>query len=265
MWTLILPYLIAFKSNAPLSSSAEQSLTWAFITLILRMPVGVITDRIVAMSQFLAPKTVEDKWNYNMVLWRSSQLYVCSSAYTLLSIISGTKTAFMAAFFDGDNTMWSSYRISQDQLAKARNEMKTFGACPYFNFRYHMAVYYYLRLNVQAFSVAIGMPDVLTTYFVMMIIAFQLVCIFASVQVTNKRNASMILVTVVICAFNFALTVDIALLLMPFLQNRVGRPVRLEYVFATISTALIISLICAGNIMSLDYWKGIFFSDVHWV
>ena len=62
------------------------------------------------MARYLSPKTIVDEWNYNLVLWRSSQLFVCSFAYTLLSVLSGTRTAFRAMFFDGDNTMWSSFR-----------------------------------------------------------------------------------------------------------------------------------------------------------
>ena len=57
-----------------------------------------MTDRIVNMCRFLSLKT--DDWNYSMVLWRSSQLYSCSFAYSTLSIITGTGNAFKAKFFD---------------------------------------------------------------------------------------------------------------------------------------------------------------------
>lgn len=53
-----------------------------------------MTDRIIDMCRFLSLKT--DEWNYSMVLWRSSQLYSCSFAYSTLSIITGTSNAFKA-------------------------------------------------------------------------------------------------------------------------------------------------------------------------
>ena len=96
-----------------------------------------MTDRLVNMCRFLSIKT--DKWNYSMVLWRSSQLYSCSFAYATLSVITGTTNAFRAKFldrYDGacdfsycdcrDLTMWSSFRVSDaaymmawDKVSKA--------------------------------------------------------------------------------------------------------------------------------------------------
>lgn len=48
---------------------------------------AILTDRIVNMCKFLSLKTEE--WNFAMVLWRSSQLYSASFAYTLLSLMTG--------------------------------------------------------------------------------------------------------------------------------------------------------------------------------
>lgn len=81
-----------------------------------------MTDRIVNMCRFLSLKT--DDWNYSMVLWRSSQLYSCSFAYSTLSIITGTGNAFKAYFFDADLTMWSSFRVSDAAFQQALDKIK---------------------------------------------------------------------------------------------------------------------------------------------
>lgn len=55
-----------------------------------------MTDRIIAMCRYLSLKT--DDWNYSMVLWRSSQLYSCSFAYSTLSILTGTSNSVKALY-----------------------------------------------------------------------------------------------------------------------------------------------------------------------
>jgi hypothetical protein len=81
-----------------------------------------MTDRIVNMCRFLSLKT--DDWNYSMVLWRSSQLYSCSFAYSLLSILTGTTNAFKAHFMDADLTMWSSFRVSDAAFNQAMDKIR---------------------------------------------------------------------------------------------------------------------------------------------
>jgi hypothetical protein len=45
VWVLLVPFIIAFMSEAPLSASASQAMTWAFVSLVLRLPTGLMTDR----------------------------------------------------------------------------------------------------------------------------------------------------------------------------------------------------------------------------
>lgn len=94
VWMILIPIQIAFYSSVPLSQSVTRSLFWGFAALILRLPPALMTDRIVDMCRFLSLKT--DEWNYSMVLWRSSQLYSCSFAYSTLSILTGTSNAWKA-------------------------------------------------------------------------------------------------------------------------------------------------------------------------
>lgn len=121
VWMILIPIRIVFYNEVPLSQSIERSLFWGFAAILLRAPPAMMTDRIVNMCRFLSLKT--DDWNYSMVLWRSSQLYSCSFAYTLLSIITGTGNAFKAKFFDKDLTMWSSFRVSDAAFTAVRQSI----------------------------------------------------------------------------------------------------------------------------------------------
>lgn len=104
-----------------------------------------MTDRIVNMCRFLSLKT--DDWNYSMVLWRSSQLYSCSFAYSLLSIITGTGNAFKSQFFDKDLTMWSSFRVSDAAFTAAlENILKAESFCS-LSFATH--ILHYMSLVVK--------------------------------------------------------------------------------------------------------------------
>lgn len=255
MWVAVVPIRIAIFSVAPLSKSLEQSLFWAFISLSVRLPIGIITDRIIAIARFLSPKTIADEWNYNLVLWRSSQLYLCSFAYTLLSVLSGTRTAFRAWWMDGDNTMWSSYRISNDEMKRAREDMRK--EYSIFSCRYQFALYIFCRLHFLKAINAVRMPDIITKYLAAVLLILQVVCIAVSVNFTNKTNASYLLTTLIVCSLNVFLVVDIALLLMPSLTGFLGRPMRLEYVFAILSAIVIISLAVSHNLESVMYYVNV--------
>jgi len=256
VWGLLVPIRITIFSAAPISGTVQQSLTWAFVSLILRLPIGIITDRIIAMATFLSPKTKRDQWNFSMVLWRSSQLFVCSFAYTLLSLINGTQTAYRARFKDGDNTMWSSFRVSSDELAKAKKKMSKARSC--FSQEYFDAFYAYYRLQLLRLYLSFNMPDVITTYLAAFLFMMQFTMIFISVAVTNVRKPSYILTSIIVCSLNVFLVSDIAFLLMPSFENIIGRPARLEYVFGILSTVIIISLLINHSIHSIQYYIKVF-------
>jgi len=246
----IFPFPAIF-SAAPVSQNPEQSVGWAFISLILRFPIGIVTDRIINMSSFLSPKTKKDQWNFSMVLWRSSQLFVCSWAYTLLSFIMGTQTAWNAFRNDGDNTMWSSYRVSNDEVTKARKNMANFKTC--FSFDYLQAVYIFYRLHVVSFLLAFQMPDIITKWLAATLFILQMICIFVSIAFVNPNNASYIVTTIIVCSLNIFLVADIALLLTPGLTKIIGRPARLEYVFAILSVIIIGSLALSHKLPGINY------------
>ena len=96
VWSIIVPMQLAFFNNPPFNNTNVQILTWAMISLILKLPLGILIDILVHMVEFIIPSTSQkhsdrrtEPWNYNKVLWRSTQLYMCSFAYSVLAIMSG--------------------------------------------------------------------------------------------------------------------------------------------------------------------------------
>jgi hypothetical protein len=191
-----------------------------------------------------------------MVLWRSSQLFVCSWAYTLLSVIIGTQSAYKAKFNDGDNTMWSSFRVSNDEIGKARKNMRNVESC--FSSEYFNASYAYFRLQTLKFLISFQMPDVITTWLAAFLFMLQMSCIFVSIALTNVHQASYILTTCIVCGLNIFLVSDIAFLLVPSFAHLIGRPARLEYVFAILSSIIIISLLISHSLNGIGYYAQLF-------
>ena len=86
-WVILIPIEICFFSKLPLSGTLGRALFWMWGSFFLRLPAAFMTDIMCRLVSFLNPHT--KKWNYTMVLWRSSQLYACSFAYSFLSVLSG--------------------------------------------------------------------------------------------------------------------------------------------------------------------------------
>ena len=207
------------------------------------------------MASFLSPKTKKDQWNFSMVLWRSSQLFVCSFAYTLLSLINGTQTAYRARFKDGDNTMWSSFRVSSDEVTKLRKKLQK-STC--FTKEYFEAAFAYYRIQLLRVYLSFNMPDVITTWLAMFLFMMQFVMIFISVAVQNVHKPSYILTSIIVCSLNMFLVADIAFLLFPKFSDVIGNPPRLEYLFGILSTVIIVSLIINHSIHHIGYYIKVF-------
>lgn len=86
-WVVLIPIEICFFRRLPLSNSLERALFWMWGSFFLRLPAAFMTDVMCRLVAYLNTHT--KKWNYTMILWRSSQLYACSFAYTFLSVLSG--------------------------------------------------------------------------------------------------------------------------------------------------------------------------------
>ena len=257
IWMVLIPIRIAFYSEVPLSESLQRSLFWGFAALIIRTPPALLTDRLVNMCRFLSLKT--DDWNYAMVLWRSSQLYSCSFAYSLLSIITGTGNAFKAKFRDKDLTMWSSFRVSDAVMKQAWGKVSSASCC---SGAWFGALGAFIKLKFKKFLAGFTMPDVLTKWFALFLFLLQVTCIFVSMNLTNSNDTTAIFITLMVCGLNLLLCIDITVLLMPSITLIIGRPARPEYIFAFLGLTVVVSALVNGEttaqewheIAKLDLW-----------
>lgn len=257
IWMVLIPIRIAFFSEVPLSESLQRSLFWGFAALIIRTPPALLTDRLVNMCRFLSLKT--DDWNYAMVLWRSSQLYSCSFAYSSLSIMTGTVNAFKAKFRDHDLTMWSSFRVSDAVMKQAWSKISSASCC---SGAWFGALGSYIKLKFKKFLAGFTMPDVLTKWFSLFLFLLQVTCIFVSMNITNANDTTAIFITLMVCGLNLLLCIDITVLLMPSITLIIGRPARPEYIFAFLGLTVVVSALVNGDttlqewheIAKLDLW-----------
>lgn len=207
-WVILIPVQICFFKRLPLSTTLGRALFWMWGSFFLRLPAAFMADVMCRLVSYLNSHT--KKWNYTMVLWRSSQLYACSFAYSFLSVLSGhiflllpshpdvgTRSAFNAKFYDADLTMWSSFRVSDSQLTDA---WKSVCSNPFSS-----ATPKYILLSLQSIRADLGKPDVLTRWYAAGIFILQFVCILVSSNVTNKNNTTLIFVTILVCGLNIFL------------------------------------------------------------
>jgi len=262
VWIVLVPVVICVSGQKIFAHTKAQALTWVWISLLLRLPTVFLTDYLILLAKHLLPKTVEDKWSYNNVLWRSSQLYACSFAYTFLSIISGSMAAFNSKFYNGDNTSWSSFRSSASDISTARTLMRNESSV--FTQKYFHAFKAYILLHIEKLECSFGMPDYVTTYLAVGLFLLQIVCLSISIFVVNGQSPTIILVSFLVCGLNMALVADIAILLFPALGEAVGRPVRLEYLMGIVALALVLSQVSVpGSMPNTRYYEGVFDGHVY--
>mmetsp|Transcript_9641 Transcript_9641/g.14517 ORF Transcript_9641/g.14517 Transcript_9641/m.14517 type:complete len:1159 (+) Transcript_9641:48-3524(+) len=242
-WVIIVPVEICFKGELPMSSNLYRAMFWMWTALILRMTNAFMADSMCRIVRKLNPHTA--KWNYTMVLWRASQLYACSFAYSFLSFLSGTKSAYNAQFHDADLTMWSSFRVDASMLSTAWSNVRSQPGGIFSG-----AFLNYLALVAKSTRAELGKPDVLTRWYAVGIFILQFVCIMVSCNITNVNNTTGIFVSLVVCGLNIFLVSDIAMLLFPSLGDILGRPARPEYVFAIVSVIVILSSLAQQSILA---------------
>lgn len=241
-WTVLVPIYIAATASLPLASNERRALFWLFAGLVLRLPQALMTDRLVQICRLVNPVTEE--WNFDMSLWRSSQLFACSFGYSLLSVYGGTTSVFRARFRDHDLTMWSSFRVSSAALQQAWSRVQLASGAGEVAAR----LLQYLALLANSFWAACSMPDVATKWLVLGIFCTQLLCL-AWTCLTADDSSVVIIVLFVVCGLNLCLVVDITLLLNPLLGRRImGNPTRPEYVLGVLSLALLVMNFALGNI-----------------
>lgn len=243
---------IAFFSYIPLASSLNQSLSWGYIALFLGLPSTVISEQIIWIYKSMNPQVVQQNWNFNLVLWRSSQLYACSFAYACLSVQAGTITAYTARFRDGDNTAWSSFRISDDVMNSAAMRVRKAKKC--LSLEYYNAVKALWSLKLQKLYINLFQPDFVTRYYAGFILLFNIGCILVSIGITNAGDFNYTTTTIIVCGLNIFLSLDIAMLLVPDLTLLLSRPIRLEYASGALAVVVIGLLVLDGTIQPLSYY-----------
>jgi hypothetical protein len=224
VWLVVVPLNISFLRSAPLAATAGQALTWSFVALALRLPPAVICDQIIAMARFLSPEVRDPtKYNFNLFLWRSSQLYSCSFAYSMLAFICGTISSVRAFFFYQDNTFWESFKNKHGKWSVA---------------------------IINAFR----SPDFLTRILAIALLLFQVACIIAAIAL-EFNNSYLTLMTVLVCLFNMMLVIDIAMLLFPVFSNvSIFRP---EYAFAAFGVVVIAGAVVGGYVPQAVIWYAV--------
>lgn len=241
-WMVIIPAEIAFWSRLPLSSSIVQSMFWMMSAVLIRFPCGIMADRMIQICGCVNPHTTRTgHWNYHMTLWRSSQLFACSFAYTILTIYEGTVSFLRAIFFAADLTMWQSFRVSDTVFERARDKLSQSWESRNWGELYQNLKNYFV-LQLRGCYASIRMPDRVTKWYSVTLLIFQVLCIFVSCNFTNFSSPSLIIVTLSVCGLNILLVADIAMLLYPSLGFVFGRPARPEYVFAVVSIIVLVSI-----------------------
>jgi hypothetical protein len=238
-WTILVPLYVAINQELPLTSTSTMAMFWLFAGVILRLAQALMTDRLVKICRLVNPITRE--WNFDRTLWRATQLYSCSFAYTFLSFCAGTASAYRAKYHDHDLTMWSSFRVTDAALQIAWNKVKNANGVGTFCSEMGR----YVVLVFKSVIAASRMPDVATKWQSVGTFVVQLFCLFWIAL--RAKEGSVIIVTFIICGLNIALVIDIAMLLFPCLGSLFGRPARPEYVLGWLSILLLATRFAVGN------------------
>lgn len=107
----------------------------------------------------------------SMVMWRSSQLYSCSFAYTFLSVIAGSLNALNAYLYGKDLTMWSSFLVKATEFDKAFKRITDQKSI--FSSGFISAVWAYVALLLKNFFASLTMPETMTKYFAFSLFTLQ--------------------------------------------------------------------------------------------
>jgi hypothetical protein len=246
MWYVIVPVHFAFYSKLPFGYTATQGLFWAWVSVFLSLGTGLSQDALIRIARHTAPAT--KTMNYDRCLWRGSQLYACSFMYTVLATIAGSWSAYKAWMWDYDLSMWSSFRVSDSEYDKLH---KSVADVSVFSSDYATFLYEYCALYLRSCMAALTMPTVMTRWYVTGIFLLQIVCIFVSTFITNRDNLLVLLVVALACGLNTLMTVEVAMLMQPWIQGAFGFPYRADYLLVGLGLIILISAGVKGE-LSMD-------------
>jgi hypothetical protein len=243
MWYVILPVKFAFYSKLPFGNTTTQGLFWAWVSIFMSFGTGLAQDALIRIARHTAPAT--KTLNYDRCLWRGAQLYACSFMFTALAAVAGTWSAYKAWVWDYDLSMWSSFRVSDSEYDKLNKSVANVSV---FSLGYASFLCEYCALFLRSCMAALTMPTVMTRWYVTANFLLQIVCIFVSTFITNWNNGILMLVVVMACGLNILMTVEVAMVMQPWIKDAFGFPYRIDYLMVVLGLIILINLGVLGEL-----------------
>jgi hypothetical protein len=236
-WYIIFPIRMAFFGRLPLGQAADQGLFWAWVSLFIALPTGLVHDSLIHITRTVAPDTRE--MNFTRCLWRGTQLYANSFMYTFLATIAGSYSAFKAWAWDYDLSMWSSFRVNQSEYDKLNQSVTDVSCCSPEYFAY---LGKYTKLYCSSCLAALTMPTVMTKWYVTCVFILQIVCFCVSTFIVNRGDFIILAMVALMSLLNIMMTVEAVLLLQPpGIKLPCNLPIRTEYLFGLVGVGILIS------------------------
>lgn len=235
-WFIGMPARIAFTGSLPFGETFQRSLFWAFTSIVMSFGTALFYDCLIRIAR--ATSKHSNEVNLYMCLYRVTQLYACSFAYSVLSTIAGSYSAFKAWHYDMDLSMWTSFRVSNSEFDKITGAMKGVSV---FSLAYWSHVKDYILLYIKSILAGLTMPTTMTKWYTSLAFVLQLACMLTSTVYVNTDNAWAKLVVLANCSLNILMLIDVTVLLQPKLKNLLGYPIRSEYVFGYLGIIIIVS------------------------
>jgi hypothetical protein len=89
-WVFVLPFRVAVFGQVPFLAG-QRWFFWGLVTLVFGLPLTLFKDSVVRMARLASADT--HKLDLYKAMWRGSQLYACSFAYSMMAIIAGESTS----------------------------------------------------------------------------------------------------------------------------------------------------------------------------
>jgi hypothetical protein len=236
-WYIIFPIRMAFFGILPIGRNQTQGLFWAWVSLFISFPTGLVQDAMVRMVRTTAPDTRGMHFNHS--LWRGTQLYANSFMYTFLATIAGSYSAFKAWVWDYDLSMWSSFRVNQSEYDKLNQSVTDVSCCSPEYFAY---LGKYTKLYCSSCLAALTMPTVMTKWYVTAVFILQIVCFCVSTFIVNRGDFIILAMVALMSLLNIMMTVEAVLLLQPpGIKLPCNLPIRTEYLFGLVGVGILVS------------------------
>ena len=238
-WFVAVPIRIGVFGILPLAKSPEEGLFWGMSAIVIGIFAGISRDSLIQIARFTAPdsKTLD----FNIVMWRSTQLWGISFVYSIMAIIGGCWSAYKAAFWDYDLSMWSSFKqtdnkVYNDISSKAirANPLTADGRSAYGQ---------YISMVGNIIGSKLSSPTFMTSWYLILIFTLQVAVLIYSSMFKNAGEGenTQLLLIILTTEVNIFFILDAVLLLVPGIRNRLcGYPARMEYVYGSLGFVILV-------------------------